>query len=517
LRTTEPKGIDSQPAARGWQSHVQPDRGDAQEMKKRAYRFAIILAVTFAFAHLISLPIGVTYDGFQYLDGADILGSSRFPAEWYRNRTPLYPLALKVSFGLFGHQPVAAILVSTAMGLGTVLLLGRAARLVAREWCGAAVVVFLTLFPTGVAYQHLVLTETGTSFFLALLITVALQRPETERAAWKQAALYGAVLAAGYYWRQMLLNLAPIAAGLWVMRNWTFVRRAGAFSYPGLARIAGGAVMIIVAPIVISHVWDPYADRAGLADVTLRQGIIRQALLAPSDPLIGENKDAYVSAVRESLYQGNFFSGIRNDLFDQLGQIFRDRPIGTGEAKRIFVGGIFHYPLRYLSGVVRTAFLFIGARATVNENRIFREQILSPTWPGAKLGEGPPNIELRIKQQFYQITTSSAVLQLLWRLSPIYDLLLMVANVLALVAIPYTLLTRNYNGLALAAFPVAYLGLYAIILASIDRFALPAYPANLAVLIILPVHVWHRFHNPTTPRPIPANVVASSGATKGVQ
>src|SRR5438067_5133650 len=112
-------------------------------MSERAYRLAVLFAIAFAFAHLISLPIGITYDGFQYLDGADILGSSRFPQDWYRNRTPLYSLTLKTSFFLFGRQPIAAILVSTAMGLGTVLLLGRVARLLAGEWCGALVLVFV--------------------------------------------------------------------------------------------------------------------------------------------------------------------------------------------------------------------------------------------------------------------------------------------------------------------------------------------------------------------------------------
>src|SRR4051794_27571251 len=206
-------------------------------MKQRAYHFAILFAIAFTFAHLISLPIGITYDGFQYLDGADILGSSRFPTDWYRNRTPLYSLTLKASFFLFGHQPLAALLVSTAMGLGTVLLLGRAARLLAGEWCGALVLLLVSLFPTSVAYQHLILTETGTSFFIALLITIALQQPKTQRAVWLQAALFGVVLTAGYYWRQLLLDLAPLAALIWLVRNWAFVRQGRAAAYLWLGPI----------------------------------------------------------------------------------------------------------------------------------------------------------------------------------------------------------------------------------------------------------------------------------------
>jgi hypothetical protein len=478
-------------------------------MKQRAYYFAIVFAVAFAFAHLISVPIGITYDGFQYLDGADILGSSRFPADWYRNRTPLYSLTLKTSFLLFGRQPIAAILVSTAMGLGTVLLLGRAARLLAGGWCGALVLVFVSLFPTSVAYQHLILTEIGTSFFIALLISVALQQPKTQRAAWRQAAFFCVVLAAGYYWRQLLLNLAPLAAVIWLVRNWRFVRQSSDIAYLYLGRIVLAVAIIVAAPLALSRLWDRYTDRAGLAEVSMRQGIIRQALLAPSDPVIGENKVAYVSAVRDSSSQGNFFSGVRNDLFDPLlDGIFRPRPMGVGDTKRIFVSGIFHYPSRYLAGVTRTAVLFLGAKATVNENRIFRQQILSPDWPGAKIGQGPPEVETQIKQQFQQITTSSAVLEILWRLGPVYDVLLMLGNVLAAAAIPYALFARNYKAFVLAAFPIAYLALYAIILASIDRFAVPAYPINLATLIVLPVLVLQHFRNVRNAAPPPASPAA---------
>jgi hypothetical protein len=131
----------------------------------------------------------------------------------------------------------------------------------------------------------------------------------------------------------------------------------------------------------------------------------------------------------------------------------------------------------------------------VNENRIFRGQILSPTWPGAKIGDGPPNVQGHIKQQFQQTTTSSAVLLLLGRLCPVYDVLLMLGNVVTAAAIPYALFARNYKAFVLAAFPIAYIALYAIILASIDRFAVPAYPVTLAALIVLPALTLQHFRN----------------------
>jgi hypothetical protein len=472
-------------------------------LKQRAYAAAIFVTIGFSFLHLISLPIGITYDGFTYIDLADVLGSARFPADWYPTRTPLYPLALKLSFWLLGTQPLAAMLVLTILGAATVLLLGRVARLVAGEWCGVIVLLLLTFYPTFVAYEHLALTEVGTSFFLALMVTVALWKIQTEADVWKQAAAFCLVFAAGYYWRQLLLQLAIVGVVLWATRAWTIFRRRKTNFPLILARFIAGVVLIVVIPTAVSHLWDPYIGRAGLTVTTLRQGIVRQALLAPDDPIVGANKEMYVTAVRESRFNGNFFSGTRNDLFAPLmDQLFRSQP--PGQTKHIFLHGIRSHPKRYVAGVLRTLALFSGAKAKVNENRIFREHIISPTWTGSKIGEGPPRIEAKIKGEFRQLTTTSAVARLLWALCAVYDPLLILVNVVTAIGFIVALCLRNFPAVAISIFPLAYIGLYAVILASIDRFALPIYPLTFADAVMLPPLLWRSWSNVRSSADAPA-------------
>jgi hypothetical protein len=91
----------------------------------RAVYSAAVLSVTFrCFAYVVSLPLGISYDGHIYIGLADILGTHRFPADWkpVRSdilfRTPLFPSALKISFWVLGKQPLAPIVVASAAGLG---------------------------------------------------------------------------------------------------------------------------------------------------------------------------------------------------------------------------------------------------------------------------------------------------------------------------------------------------------------------------------------------------------------
>jgi len=99
----------------------------------------------------------------------------------------------------------------------------------------------------------------------------------------------------------------------------------------------------------------------------------RQALFAPSDPIIGKNKERYIQAIRESLDNGSFFSGVRAELMDLLLEPgFLTWPQGSS-AKAVFIRTVRLHPDRYAAGVFRTIVLFAGVKARVNENRIFRD------------------------------------------------------------------------------------------------------------------------------------------------
>ncbi|PWU08263.1 MAG: hypothetical protein C5B51_08045, partial [Terriglobia bacterium] len=148
------------------------------------YRCALVFITLFWIAHMISLPVAVTYDGFIYIDMADVLGSSRFPQDWNFARTPLFPLTLKLAFWAFGRQPLAVIAVSSTLGLAGTFIVGRLVRRYAGEVAAALAMVVMALFPTSVAYQHFALTEVGTAFFLVLIAAALLLPADRPRQVW---------------------------------------------------------------------------------------------------------------------------------------------------------------------------------------------------------------------------------------------------------------------------------------------------------------------------------------------
>src|SRR5215471_11770077 len=94
-----------------------------QQVEAWIYRLAVAFVLLFWLAHVVLLPIEITYDGLGYIDLADVFGSSRFPADWNQTRTPLFPVSLKIAFALFGRHAITAILVPAGYGLGGLLLL----------------------------------------------------------------------------------------------------------------------------------------------------------------------------------------------------------------------------------------------------------------------------------------------------------------------------------------------------------------------------------------------------------
>ena len=385
----------------------------------RLYRLAVGFTIAFSLLHLISLPVAISYDGLIYIDMANVLGSSRFPHDWNPARTPLFPLYLKFSFWLFGRQPLAVILVSTSLGLGGTLLLGGALRKMLGATVAAIVVIILTLFPLFVAFQHFALTEVGTAFFLILITVLLLYQPTQRRRIWLKAIGLMAVCSVGYYWRQAILSLAPVVAllhGVGSLSDYLAyaesrkpeINRRWRLALPVLAQIA----LIAILPFWFAKPWSKYTNEPGMRDVTLRQGMLRQALLPADHPYVGAHAGLYRKAIEDSVYDGKFYSGLRADLLGSVSaKIFStpiDKPVVT-----FYWELVRHNPGRYLAGVARTLILFAGVKALQNENLTSQEMILSPALPDSKIGQGPAELSW-VKDEFLQKTRPCVVLNILW-------------------------------------------------------------------------------------------------------
>ena len=236
---------------------------------------------------------------------ADALFSHRFSHDWAPLRAPLFPLALKVSFYILGRRPLAAVIVSGAAGLFGVMLLGFAIRRTAGEWAAGCSLIFVSLYPTLVTYEHVVLTETGTFFFVVLACTLMLWKPASERARRMKALLLAGSMAVGFYWRQTLLCITTPAVLITLVQEWRCRPR-----YNPLAR----AALLFVLPLLCSRIWDHILKSPPILGQMLGDGIIRQALLPLDDPYVAANRDAYIDG---------FLSSHRRTISHPISELFR--------------------------------------------------------------------------------------------------------------------------------------------------------------------------------------------------
>jgi 4-amino-4-deoxy-L-arabinose transferase-like glycosyltransferase len=452
-------------------------------LKTYFHRYGLPFAVCVYLAHLIALPVGITYDGHIYIDLADVLWSKRFPQDWFFARTPLYPCALKLSFWLFGKQPLSVVLVSSIVGLIGIFAVASTIKREAGPVTGLITLVSLSLFPTLVAYEHFALTEAGTFCFLALILWLLMLRPRTERHQWWTTVALVLVISCGYYWRQNVIFMAPFAALVYGISVWKF--RATTVPPPqahAILRTAAQVALIAILPFVLSWPWSHLSNNTSLRDVMLEYGVLKEALLPPEDPFVGANAEAYRAAIQTSMYKGHLYSGLRSDLHSSLSvRVFSQKL--NESAPSFFFSLVRKYPRRYVAGVMRTLVLFAGLRGLENENYIFRDQILSPTFVGSKISEGPPALDRVDRENFLERTTDSVVLQLFWTASRLYDSLLILAWGLTIGGLFTSLLLRNLPLFVLCATPVYYVLPYALTLSAVDRYAFPVYPIVLAVLL----------------------------------
>jgi hypothetical protein len=467
------------------------EKWKARLSPRTLYFAAMACAVFLCVIYLVSLSVGISYDGHVYIDLADMLGTARFFKEWNPARTPLFPLALKISFWLFGKQALALIVVMSAAGVAGILILGIIVKELAGYLAGAITMIAVSLFPTFVTYERMVLTETGTFLILACMVLLSLWIPVNTRSAWWKTLGLALVCCAGYYWRQNLLSMAYWLALLHLIA-W---RTSLPGKLPGwkdsrLTVTLAQCILIVLVPNVGAHLWTPYANNSGVMDLVLRFGIVKQAVPDPEDRFIGPDEQFYESAIQTSLFHGHLYSGLRADLDTQLAEKVFSRY--SGSARDLFIRLIRDYPGRYAAAVGRTALLFAGAKGLQDESEIFRDQILSPNFPGARIGGGPEPLTKRNRDYFALRAQPSAVQVFLRKLVGFYDFYLTAGFIVCIVGLVLSVAWLDFRLFAFTATPFVYLVPYLVILLSVDRYAFPAYPFILASPLVVGVALARR-------------------------
>jgi 4-amino-4-deoxy-L-arabinose transferase-like glycosyltransferase len=427
--------------------------------------------------HWLTLPLYIPFDGQQYLHYASLIGTDAFAAEWSAFRTPGFPLALAISFALFGRGALAAAAVPTALAALGVLLTAQSVRRIAGERAACAAVVVLALYPTSIAYQHAVLTETGTFFFLALLVRLLVWKPASPRADYTRAIALGAALAAGYLWRQTLLAVAPAVAVLTVLTS-----HRGATPRRRLANRALELAIVVAIPLATHAGWWSRFPLTEFSGSLLQTFALRQGLVPPTDPMVAPIAEEYRSALEQARVSGSH-AGIywphASELFARI-----EAPPSSRAALVELAGRAARYPGRYLAALGRTLMLFAGWDGGRDESADVRNTVLAPWATGTVALYGPPELLERNRLDFARSTSPGIMRRALSALHPCYRLLLPLgiscAIALLLVGVRY----RDTGLLTLAGIPCAFVLVHAALLMSIDRFVFPTYPLLLACGVV---------------------------------
>lgn len=443
---------------------------------------------------MMSFPLIATYDGMSYVHLSNVLFSHAFLSDWDWKafRTPLFPLALRVAFMLGGEQPESALLVTTVFGLAGILLMGSTARRIAGGTTGAATLVLLVFYPTLAGYEHMLLSETGTFFFLALLVwsLVTLGQAKRRQPLWF-ACWTALILALGFYWRPTIVYLSPVVAVVYLLL--LFVRDTNSRSYLELPKVLRrefrtvlpGILIVAAGPWLIAYPWFWLAARhaPSISQTMLAFGIYKQAIIPIDDPVLGSLKNQYENAVRQNSRDGRLsLDGIATGDAEKLSHDMADVIQRAGPMRVIR-----KYPLRYTEGVFRSMIFFLGVpgdRRVDDENGNFSHYVFTLWPPGATL-----DAVLGWERSLVQFTPPPYKPgldgQILTALSSPYKWLVLIAAMVSIGWLVFGVIRPSPFVIALAAIPLALIFLHALTLFAEGRYALPVYPLFLVNLILV--------------------------------
>jgi len=449
--------------------------------QKRALVFACVASFCFQILHLWLVPIIITYDGFEYIRYADLLGTARFHTEYYISRPPLYPALLRVSMELFGRNVYGVLLPGLILGNIGLLLIAVLLRRYERPLLSIFVLILTTLAPEFIAYQHTPLTEVGSFFFVALTI-FALLYPRI--LGWRSVFLLAGTLGLGYYQRPTLIYLAPLVALLWLfrLRSEQYIFR-WRMAMPQMA-------LIVVLPFLLKLPWSQMISANPTARDMNRYmigfGMLKGVLLPPTDSLMEPYRDAYIKAIKDSSPDGVLdASGLTQGSFVQFQWQFMSAH--GGDADSVFLDSIQRYPGRYATSVLRCLVYFMGRDSLDDDNIRSARAIFDKGAIGSCLeGKDHPNYLIEV-QYFRRETGRSILAKVLNKLIFPFRWLVVIGSALTCFGFILAIVRKDILLLTFSVVPLFYLLLHSLLLLSVNRYAIPVQPLILVNLLLVPV------------------------------
>ena len=461
----------------------------------KLHRVALLGAVAFAVLHVFALPLLMTFDGAEYVKLG--LGWPRnFPDGWDFGRTPLYPLAVRLSFWLLGRNALAAMFPNVVAGLIGIWSLAAAVRRL-DERLGLAVLALLSLYPTLIVYEHAILTEAGSFMFLALLANWSTWRPAEVRR--KTVALVLGTIAI-FSFRPTSLVVVPLALILLAVervaaeragpdrKSWTVTAR----------RVAPHLLVVGLAAALLSMSWNRARTAWGGRDYNGQQifyGLLKQVVLPPEDPVVAPVREAYLSAIENATVEGSLDpGGLRRERHFPIYATFLE----DADPRGALVRAVTTYPGRYAAGVGRALLLSLGAASIDSENESYFQTVVVEAHTGAKLWIPAGQLPAELEASFHQATGKSAVAGLIRALGTPFRWLLLLGALMSVLGLGLGIGLRSSGLVAITAIPLYWIVVHALTLMSSDRLVVPAHAFLVVNAIVVPV-LLYRARRPTAP------------------
>lgn len=458
------------------------------------YRLALSLLIIVTFIHLLSLPLVVSYDGMEYIYLANLTFTHSFSSAWNYLRTPGFPSALKLAFFLGGEQPQAALMITSFAGVAGALLTGSVVRTVAGNTAGAVTLLLLTFYPVLVCYEHMLLSETGIFFFLALLVWLLVKyRAQAQPSRGSLPILLACAIALGYYWRPTIIYLSPaIALGylfLAYLPSESFhpYREFWANIQKEPFSAVRGFVIVALGPFLLAYPWihlsNQHPTTAQLETVTT--GMYKQIMVPPSDPVNAPLRTQYEAIIQQDAPMGRLpLDGLsivgegRFAFIKRLSAVY----IQTGLMKLIAA-----HPGRYVAGVTRAFIHFLGVPHHVpdDENWQFSGYVFQ-LWSSDQSFPHTPGWISGLKQFKPKPYGGGAFIgRFFGVLGPLYIPFVLLCSIVSLWWFFAALRGGNATGLVMAGIPLAFLLLHSLTMMAAARYAFPVYPLMIANCVTL--------------------------------
>ena len=449
---------------------------------------AVSFVVVVTFVHTLALPLLITYDGMEYAHLANVLSGPAVIAHWNFYRTPLFPLTLDLSFWLGGEQQQSALLVTTLFGVAGMLLVGFTVRKLAGGTAAAVALILLAFYPTLIAYEHTLLSETGIFFCFALLEwSLVCLVPGSNRfillSCW--TAL---VITLGYYWRPTILYFSPLVAVVFLLlvlgssaiRPSERLRRL----WSADPRVLASALIIAALPWLLAHPWQQLTEEhaPNTYEGFLAEGMFKEVLVPPDDPILASVRAEYQTAIEHDLRNGHLpLDGVTIGYHDALINRVIQALHAAGIRKQIV-----RYPVRYLVRIVKCTIFFMGVpdHRVDDENWWFAYYVFGLSPPGEALDKALGWDTKLI--QFAPPPSGGAHLGTFVKaLMPLYVWIVLASSIVSVGWLAFSIKMLDPVGLTLTSIPFALMVLHSLPLMAADRYAFPVYPLILANLVLI--------------------------------